>query len=69
MYVKGVKLKSESFFSISLCVLELWRKTLGETESPSPPPDMDRVKIFARARNRGKKFPKLSQTSFSGNAY
>ena len=27
--VKGVKLNSESFFSISHGVLELWRKTLG----------------------------------------
>ena len=29
MSVKGVKLKSESYFSISPGVLELWRKTLG----------------------------------------
>ena len=28
MTVKGVKLKSESFFLISLGVLELWRKKL-----------------------------------------
>ena len=28
MTVKGVKLKSESFFSISPGVLELWRKNL-----------------------------------------
>ena len=29
MSIKGVKLKSESFFSISPGVLELWRKNLG----------------------------------------
>ena len=29
MSVKGVKLKSESYFSISPSVLELWRKNLG----------------------------------------
>ena len=34
MSVKGVKLKSESFFSISLGVLELWRKTLGGIPPP-----------------------------------
>ena len=28
MTVKGLKLKSESFFSISYGILELWRKTL-----------------------------------------
>ena len=29
MSIRGVKLKSESFFSISPGVLELWRKNLG----------------------------------------
>ena len=29
MTVKGLKLKQESFFSISCGVLELWRKALG----------------------------------------
>ena len=38
MTVKGVKSKSESFFSISHDVLELWRKTLGGRIPPSPPP-------------------------------
>ena len=48
MTVKGVKLKQESFFSISYGVLELWRKTVrGRISSPSPCPD--KVKI-----NQGK---------------
>ena len=35
MTVKGVKLKSESFFVISLGVLELWKKNLwGGEDSP-----------------------------------
>ena len=38
MSIKGVKLKSESFFSISPGVLELWRKTLGGRIPPPPPP-------------------------------
>ena len=38
MSIKGVKLKSESFFSISPGVLELWRKNLrGGTFRPPPP--------------------------------
>ena len=41
MTVKWVKLKLESFFSISHGVLELWRKNLRGAESP---PGMDRVK-------------------------
>ena len=42
MSIKGVKLKSESFFSISPGVLELWRKNLrgGRFRPPGP----DRVK-------------------------
>ena len=42
MSIKGVKLKSESFFSISPGVLELWRKNLrgGGFRPPGP----DRVK-------------------------
>ena len=38
MSIKGVKLKSESFFSISPGVLELWRKNLRGADSASPPP-------------------------------
>ena len=38
MTVKGVKLKSESFFLISPGVLELWRKNLGGRIPPPPPP-------------------------------
>ena len=37
MTVKGVKSKSESFFSISDGVLELWRKNLRGADSASPP--------------------------------
>ena len=33
MTVKGVKLKSESFFLISPGVLELWRKNLREADN------------------------------------
>ena len=35
--IKGVNLKSESYFSISPGVLELWRKTLGGGEDSAPP--------------------------------
>ena len=42
MSIKGVKLKSESFFSISPGVLELWRKNLRGADS-TPPPRPDRV--------------------------
>ena len=41
---KGVKSKSESFFSISHGALELLRKTLGGGGFRPPPPGMDRVK-------------------------
>ena len=44
MSIKGVKLKSESFFSISPGVLELWRKNL--RGGRIPPPGPDRVKLF-----------------------
>ena len=37
MTVKGLKLKSESFFSISHGVLELWRETLGGRIPPPLP--------------------------------
>ena len=37
MSIKGVKLKSESFFSISPGVLELWRKNLRGADSTPPP--------------------------------
>ena len=37
MTVKGLKLKSESFFSISHGVLELWRKNLRGADSPPLP--------------------------------
>ena len=43
MSIKGVKLKSESFFSISPGVLELWRKHLRGADSAPPGPD--RVKV------------------------
>ena len=36
MSIKGVKLKSESFFSISPGVLELWRKNLRGADSAPP---------------------------------
>ena len=39
MTIKGVKLKSESFISISHGVLELWEKTLGGGICPPPGPD------------------------------
>ena len=42
MTVKGVRSKSESFFSISRGVLELWRKNLRGGFRP-PPPGLDRV--------------------------
>ena len=45
MSIKGVKLKSESFFSIFSGVLELRRKNLrGADSAPPPPPGPDRVK-------------------------
>ena len=37
MTVKGVKSKSESFFSISHGVLELWRKNLRGADFAPPP--------------------------------
>ena len=37
MSINGVKLKSESFFSISPGVLELWRKNLRGGFRPPPP--------------------------------
>ena len=40
---KGVKLKSESYFSISPGVLELWRKNF-RGGAIRPPPGPDRVK-------------------------
>ena len=47
MSIKGVKLKSESFFSISPGVLELWRKNLrGGADSATPGPD--RVKVLIK---------------------
>ena len=45
MTVKGVKLKSESFFPTSHGVLELRQKNLRGADSPPPPPNLDRVKI------------------------
>ena len=47
MFIKGVTLKSESSFSISPGVLELWRKNLrGADSAPPPPPGPDRVKTI-----------------------
>ena len=45
MSVKGVKLKSESYFSISPGFLELWRKNLRGGGFRPPPPGPDRVKV------------------------
>ena len=46
MSIKGVKLKSESFFPISPGVLELWRKSLGGGGGGfRPPTGSDRVKV------------------------
>ena len=48
MSIKGVTLKSESFFSISPGVLELWRKNLrGVDSTPGP----DRVKANWSIKN------------------
>ena len=48
MSIKGVKLKLESFFSISRGVLELWRKNL--RRGGFRPPGPDRVKpVWIRA--------------------
>ena len=54
MIGKGVKLKSESFFSISYGVLELWRKNPKGMDSPGP----DRVKgsVVYTWRGREKNF-------------
>ena len=47
MTVEGVKSKSESFFSISHGVLELWRKSFGGGEGFRPPTGPDKVnKLF-----------------------
>ena len=48
MSIKGVKLKSESYFSISPGVLELWRKNLGGVESSPPPPVQIGLKCVQR---------------------
>ena len=48
MTVKGVKSKSESFFSISPGGLELWRKNLWGGGRNLPPPHMDRVKLYTK---------------------
>ena len=42
MSVKGVKLKSESYFLLSAGILELWRKN--HWGGQIPPPGPDRVK-------------------------
>ena len=52
MTVKGVKLKSESFFSISYGVSELWRKNLRE--------GVDRVKVYT-----GESIEVFSASNFS----
>ena len=48
MSIKGVKLKSESFSSVSPGVLELWKKNLRGRFRP-PPPGPDRVKGHAKS--------------------
>ena len=56
MTVKGVKLKSESFFSISHGVLELWRKNIREGADSAPLPGMDKVKNSSGTKIIGKNF-------------
>ena len=46
MSVKGLKLKSESYFLISPGVLELWRENLRGGGFRPPPPGPDRVKEY-----------------------
>ena len=52
MSVKGVKLKSESYFSISPGTLELWRKTLEGRIAPPPPPPPGPDRVKATVSNR-----------------
>ena len=59
MTIKGVKLKSESFFLISYGLLELWLKNPKGGGGGFHPPSLDRVKVnlftFLRVRtSRGK---------------
>ena len=54
MSLKGVKLKSESFFSISPGVLELWRKNL--RGAVPPPPVQIGLKCILGTRHAGKMF-------------
>ena len=46
MSLKGVKLKSESYFLISPGVLELWRENLREGGFRPPPPVQIGLRIF-----------------------
>ena len=57
MSVKGVKLKSESYFLLSPGVLELWRKTLGGG-GRIPPPGPDRVKVYSWKSAENWKLPR-----------
>ena len=59
---KGVKLKSESYFSISPGVLELWRKNLWGADSD---PGTDRVKQFVK--DIYSELPVVSKTTESRN--
>ena len=61
MSIKGVKLKSESFFSISPGVLELRRKNLRGGQIP-PPPGPDRVKMLLTGMIMIERTDKNSQT-------
>ena len=57
--VKGVKLKSESFFSISYGVLELWRKNAkgGGFRPPSPLPKVKLVDLSTQTKKIAETLP------------
>ena len=62
MSARGVKLKSESYFSISPDVLELWRKNLRGADSAPPPPHQVQIGLKTHlnlTKNRAENHPKL----------
>ena len=67
MSVKGVKLKSESYFSMSPGVLELWRKNLRVGRIPPPPPGPDRVKTHFLAERSWALIAKVTRGSLKQN--